>query len=219
MRILAVALFIALGLTTASATAAPSNAGRTEFEVLRNGQPFGRHAISVSGSGDALRAQSEVALRVNFGPVTAFHYEQTCDERWRGGALVALTCSTLKNGRRVNVQAEAVEGRLRVDGAGGDQWFPLGAFPSSWWTRPPADADSLINTETGERMAVRITRMGRETILVGGERISAERIRVEGTLAVDLWYDDHGRWVGCAFSVRGQNVVYRLASPRSAGPA
>lgn len=217
MRSLALAALAAACLTGAAA-AGPSDAGRTVFEVTRNGQPFGRHVVSVTGSGDALRAQSEVAMRVEVGPLTVFRLEQNCTEVWNDGALTGLTCTTLKDGRRTRVRAEQRDGRLRVIGADGEHWFPLSAMPGSWWTRPETDV-AIINTETGAPMRVRVTPMGRETITVGGQRIQAERIRVQGSLTGDLWYDLQGRWVGCNFTARGQTIEYRLASPLSAAPA
>lgn len=202
-----------------AATAAPSDDGQLRFNVTRNGQPFGQHTITVSDVGDTLRARTQVALRANVGPLTVFRLEQTCSETWSDGVLAALDCSTLKDGRRTRVRAALQDGRLRVTGAEGENWFPLGVFPTSWWTRPPSDATTLLDTETGEPMPVRVTRMGRETIEVGGRQIQADRIRVQGTLTADLWYDVQGRWVGCEFTARGQRVEYRLASPLSAAPA
>jgi hypothetical protein len=219
MRSLALAAFAAMSLAGA-ATATPSDAGRAVFDVTRNGQPFGRHTISVTGSGDSLRAQTDVSLRADVGPLTMYRLEQRCTETWSRGALAGLNCNTLKDGRRTRVQAEQRGGRLHVSGADGEHWFPVSAFPSSWWTRPPTDgAETFIDTQTGAPMRVRVTRMGREAIDAGGQRIQAERIRVQGTLTVDLWYDDAGRWVGCAFHVRGQHIQYRLSSPLSGLPA
>jgi|SRR5215510_3216972 len=218
MRSLALAAVAAICLSSA-ATASPSGVGRTVFDVTRNGQPFGRHIIAVTGSGGDLRAQSEVAFRVDVGPMTMFRLEQTCTEVWSSGELSGLSCNTLKDGRRTRVRGEVRDGRLLVTGAGGEHWFPLGASPTSWWTRPPTDATTLIDTQTGAPIRVRVTRMGREMIMVGGQRILADRIRVQGALTADLWYDQRGRWVGCAFTARGQHIVYRLASPLSGLPA
>jgi hypothetical protein len=218
MRSLALAALAAFCLSSA-ATAAPRDDGRLVFNVTRNGQPLGQHSITVSDAGDTMRAQSRVALRANVGPLTVFNLEQTCSEVWNGGVLAGLECSTLKDGRRTRVRGELRGGRLRVVGAEGESFFPLGAFPTSWWTEPPAGSSTMIDTQTGEPMRVRVTRMGRETIDVGGQRIEAQRVRVQGTLAVDLWYDAQGRWVGCEFTARGQHVRYSLATPLSSAPA
>ncbi|MGE0595524.1 MAG: DUF6134 family protein [Hyphomonadaceae bacterium] len=218
MRIAAFAALAAFGLAS-TASAAPSTAGRTEFEVLRNGQPFGRHVVQVSGSGGAFSVRSEVNLRVGAGPVTLYRYEQACRETWRDGALSSLECSTLKDGRRTQVSAQIEGAALNVSGADGARDFPPEAWPTTWWTRPPTDVDFMLNTETGTRMPVQVTRIGRETIEVGGAQIEADRYRVRGTLTVDLWYDSAGRWVGCTFTARGQRISYRLASARTAAPA
>lgn len=218
MRSIALAALAALCVSN-SAIAAPSTAGRTVFEVLRNGQPFGRHSVVVSGADGNLRAQTNVALRVGAGPVTLYHYEQACIETWNSGALSALECSTLKEGRRTRVRAATQAGQLRVTGSRGDVVFAPGALPTSWWTRPPTSIDSMIDTETGARMPLRVTRVGRESFVAGGQTIQADHIRVQGTLAVDLWYDVQGRWVGCAFTIRGQHIEYRLETPLGNAPA
>lgn len=218
MRSASLAALAALCLSTA-ATAAPSDAGRLVFDVTRNGQPFGQHSITVSGAGDSLRAESRVALRASAGPITVFRLEQTCSETWSDGVLAGLNCSTLKDGRRIQVRGVSQNGRLRVTGAEGETSFPLGAFPTSWWTRPPAGTTILVDTQTGDPMRVRVTNMGRETIEVEGQRIQADRVRVQGTLTVDLWYDASGRWVGCQFTARGQRVEYRLTTALNSAPA
>ena len=214
MRSMLFALAASLVLI-APAHAGPSAPGRVEFEVLRNGSPFGRHVVNVTGGQGAFSVASEIELRVAAGPLTLFRYEQACNERWRSGALAGLSCSTLKEGRRTEVSAQPDGDALRVNGAA----FPLNVWPTTWWTRPPEGVSTMLNTETGSNMPVRVSRMGRETIEAGGTRVSAERLRVQGTLTVDLWYDDAGRWVGCSFTARGQTITYRLVTPLTSAPA
>lgn len=207
-------LSLAFVSISAPAFAAPSAPGRLEFEVLRQGQPFGRHTVTVSEVNGALVAESQARLRATLGPVAVFRYEQTCRETWRDGALQDLACTTQRNNRRTNVVAAPNAGAMRVTARGVETAFPLTAMPSNWWSKPPASVREFINTETGTRMPVRITRIGRETY----NGIDAERVRVQGTLTLDLWYDDAGRWVGCVFTTQGQRIEYRLVSPVSQAP-
>jgi hypothetical protein len=186
---------------------------------LRNGQPFGQHTVTVSRAGDQLRVRTRAALSVRAGPLTLFHYEQSCDETWQAGQLAGLSCSTLRDGRRTQVRAARAGEQLRVSGAEGEVTFPLGALPTSWWTKPPTNVSSMINTENGTRLPIRVIDLGREMFETNGGRISADHIRVQGSLTVDLWYDESGRWVGCAFSSHGQRITYRLTTPRADAPA
>ncbi len=220
MRPFQLSVFAALALVTiAQPAAAGERPGRIEFEILRGGQPFGRQVINVTRTNGGVVAETSADLRANLGPMTVFRYSQRCRETWRDGALVGLNCTTRQNGRTKTAAAELSGERIAVTGTAGASEFAAHILPTSWWTRPPLTTREMINTETGARLPVRITLIGRETIEVGGQSIAADHIRVQGTLTVDLWYDDQGRWVSCAFSMSGQHMTYRLLTPRSNGPA
>lgn len=212
------AMLCAPGVTSLAA-ADPARAGRVEFQVLRGGQPFGRQGVVVSESGGNLIAETSADLRAQLGPVTVFHYRQNCREVWRAGQLTDLRCTTLKNGRTQAVTGAATGDGLRVNGAGGAIALPAETWPTTWWTRPRLGSHVLINTETGRRLPVQVTQIGRETVTVGAERIAADHIRVLGSVTLDLWYDDRGSWVSSEFTASGQHITYRLLSPRAGGPA
>lgn len=209
---------LALGLAhSGPAFAEPTSPGRIEFEVLRNGQPFGRQAVVVRRAGGGFIAETSAELEARVGPVRLFSYEHRCREAWSNGRLQELSCSTSKNGRR-----------SAVAGAAGDEGFfvlqPQAAvfatdvMPTSWWRRPPLSTREMLNTETGESLPVRVFVVGRERITIGGRAIMAERIRVQGTHTLDLWYDEAGRWVNSAFTIDGQSMTYRLLTPPSDAP-
>jgi hypothetical protein len=213
---LAVAAFSCLLTAPASAANAP---GRVEFEVLRGGQPFGRQGVTVTERDGQLAAETSATLRAGLGPVTFFSYSQRCNETWRSGALIGLRCLTRQNGRSKNVEGQLSNGALRMNGTAGAISFDPRTLPTSWWTRPPLTISEMINSETGGRLPVHVTLIGRETIVAGGQRIAADHIRVQGAAAVDLWYDDAGHWVSCAFTMQGQHMTYRLLTRPSAGPS
>ncbi|MEJ0061059.1 MAG: DUF6134 family protein [Terricaulis sp.] len=209
----------ALALAAISAPAAHAAApGRLEFELLRNGHPDGRHIVEVTQTPAGFNVSTAVTIRVRVGPLTVFQYEQRCRETWAQDALASLACATTKQGRRSEVAARLADGRMLVTGASGETRFPLAALPTSWWTKPPVFNGAMIDTETGRAMNVRVTHVGRETLTIGGERVAADHVRVQGTLTADLWYDTEGRWIGCTFTAQGQRFEYRLVSPRGDGP-
>jgi hypothetical protein len=214
------ALMMASAALASSALAEPSKGGRVVFEVLRGKEHFGQQSVTVTPVEGGFSVQTAADLRASLGPVTLFHYKQECLETWRGVQLAGLTCTTLRDGKKIKVDAAPAEGALKVTGAKkGPATFPVGTGPSTWWTKPKLGAYDMINTETGERMPVKVTSIGRETIDTGSSKITAEHIRVASTLSVDLWYDEAGHWVSCAFSASGQNMTYRLLTPAADGPA
>ena len=52
--------------------------------------------------------------------------------------------------------------------------------------------------------------LGPDRIATSSGIVDAHRIRMTGSLTVDLWYDEAGRWVGCEFEARGQSIRYVL---------
>ncbi len=209
MKAVVVATALVL-LGTAPTAAAPAR-GSVEFEVTRNGQPFGRHVITFTGAGDELRSESLVSLRAGVGPLTVFRYEQACAETWAGARLATIECSTLRDGRRLEIRGNARDGRLVVTGANGVQTLSAAILPTSWWRRPTSAVTNMLDTETGSPMPVRVTEHGWEPIIIDGHEVRAERVRVQGAIGVDLWYDERGAWVGCRFVARGQLIEYRLS--------
>jgi|688.fasta_scaffold549951_2 hypothetical protein len=215
MRIL---LLIMAMLATAPAANAAAGAGRLEFAVTRNGEPFGAHTVLVTEANGELNVRNAVALRAGVGPLTVFRFEHECTERWRAGALQAMACETLEDGRRTAVSASRTPSGIRVTGPAGATNFPADALPTTWWTTSVLNRNRLIDAETGEAMPITVTRRGAETLTVGGQPVQTTRYLVQGTIAMDIWYDNQGRWVRAAFTARNQRIEYRLVSPLSAAP-
>ncbi|WP_417495796.1 DUF6134 family protein [Maricaulis sp.] len=168
------------------------------FQVLRNGTPFGEHRVSFTRTPDGeLRVDTEIELTVRFGPLTVFRYEQSIEEAWEGDDLISLAGETLRNGREYTID-------LGRDSAFTD------LIPSSHWRGYQPGTEQILNTETGEPMAVTITELGRREILTGRGLVEARGVRMTGSLSVDLWYDTDGEWIGCEFEVDGQSVRYVL---------
>ncbi|OLF78005.1 hypothetical protein AWH62_04905 [Maricaulis sp. W15] len=177
------------------------------FDVYRNGSLFGEHAVRFAQlPGGELRVDIDVELRVGFGPVTVFHYQHESEEVWVDGALQSLQASTLKAGdREYFMLRRRPDGHVDIDGD-----IVEALHPSSHWSGYTPGVPAVLNTETGEPMAVEIEDLGVGTVATADGAIEARHLRMTGTVAVDLWYDAAGRWVGCAFTIGDQDIVYRL---------
>jgi len=199
-----IALALSAAVTAASAADTPQD---VVFDVYRNGSPFGEHAVRFERApGGRLEVDINIALRVGFGPLTVFRYEHASEEVWVDGELVQLEASTLKDGGRERYRLQRrADGRLERAGE------VIEALPpSSHWSGYAAGLAVVLNTETGEPMDVVIEELGMDAVETATGWVSARRVRMSGSVTVDLWYDEADRWVGCAFSIRGQDIVYRL---------
>lgn len=211
MRALWMAIAMAALAAPGFAASAPPP-GRTEFQVFRNGGPFGSHIVEVRSENGRTSVRSIVNFRASAGPVTLYQLRSECVESWREAALQSLNCTNLRGGKRSMVKAVRQDGALLVTSARTVRNFSGEAAPTSWWSKPRLGRMEMIDTQTGKPMPVTVTSAGWKTIEAAGRRIEAEHLRVQGTLVLNLWYDREGRWVAGEFNARGQRIEYRMAS-------
>ena len=167
------------------------------FDVYRNGSPFGEHTVRFQETENgALQVDVDVELRAGLGPISLFRYRHDSREVWDDGELVSVTADTFNDGTEMDFSLE------------GDAIPPLTL--SSHWRGYQAGLDRVFNTETGEPMDVVIEDLGEEMFDTPDGPVPARHLRIIGTLTADLWYDENGRWIGCAFEARGQEIRYVL---------
>ncbi|WP_421791660.1 DUF6134 family protein [Hyphobacterium sp.] len=210
---LAVAFVALPGAAPAIDRAAIPASNSIEFDVYRGNSRFGSHILRFEEQGDQLRVVSDVDLRVRIGPITAFRYEHDSVEIYQDGELVSIEASTLKDGERLIVDIDRNGTQLvgrgtNAEGEPVDISHPLSLMPSSHWQGYSTGLSSVLNTETGEEMPVTVTELGTETLEINRQSVEARRVRLEGSLTLDLWYSAEGEWLRCQFSARGQDITY-----------
>jgi hypothetical protein len=216
LRALVSLLFLALtsALAVAEAPAKlwqPKSGDVISFKVLRDGEAFGSHAVRFSKSADGtLVATTAVSLKAGLGPVTVFRYKLDATETWINGKLVEVSGKVNDNGKKRTVAAKRDGETLKVKGTDFSGAAPAGVVPASHWNFLQTQSKSLLSTEDGEIIKVKISSLGREKIKAGGATLEANRYRLDAAMDVDLWYDDEGRWVKLSFEARGQTIDYIL---------
>lgn len=178
--------------------------------MYRNGERFGTHLVSFERVGEALTIESNIELKVAFGPITAYHYVQSVNEVWIAGRLETVVARTKNEGKWRDFAARAVEGGLRIAGSAFQGVRPGLLIPSTHWNIAEMRQPAMLSTETGEMLPMTVIDKGIERVRVGAGEIEARRFLVKSDLDADFWYDAQGRWVKCAFTAQGSKVEYRL---------
>lgn len=191
----------------------PKSGDVISFNVLREGKPFGSHAVKfTTDANGALVATTSVSLKAGLGPVTVFRYRLDATETWLNGQLQKVSGTVNDDGKKRSVTATRKGDALNVSGTDFKGVAPAGIVPASHWNYAQTLTGKLLSTEDGEILSVKVVNKGREAIKVGKKTIEANRYLMDSALDVDLWYDDDGRWVKLAFEARGQQIEYVLAS-------
>tara|TARA_Y100000052_G_scaffold25935_1_gene30140 strand:+ start:37874 stop:38494 length:621 start_codon:yes stop_codon:yes gene_type:complete len=189
----------------------PADGENLTFEVLRKGKPFGRHEVRFAREDDVLTVENEIELEVKFGPFRAFYYSHDSVETWKDGQLMSLDGETRKDGDDLVLSVSASGDQLEIEGTNFDGTAPVDIIPSSHWNMKQIFSETILSSEGGKLLDIKVEKLGTETLnLSGGRSIKADHYRLVSDLTVDLWYDQDGRWVKCAFEARGQTIEYIL---------
>jgi hypothetical protein len=188
-----------------SATQPAPHQGDYHWRVMRNGTHIGSHDVSFSRRGEDLLALSEVVVTPRVLGVVVYRFEHRYTEVTRGGRFLSVTSRQNRNGRIVEVQAEATPRGVAVHGSEGERMLPTDAAPLSWWEPQRfGGAVPIFGTTTGQLMDLRWTR---EAIAGGGTRW-----RLSGEVDAVLDFAADGRWtVYQVLGDDGSTVIYERA--------
>lgn len=177
------------------------------FDIIRKGDRIGFHAVKVEETGDGgFRVETRIEMQVKFGPIPVFRYDHVSSELWRDGKVVSIESTTNNNGKAESLKAERTGDVLAINGTQYKGEAPGDAVPSSYWNKAIVNTSTLLDTQNGRLIEVKVANLG-ETPSPSGA--PAEQHRLSGSVDLNLWYSGQ-RWVGADFIVRGQALTYRL---------
>jgi hypothetical protein len=189
----------ALVLSALCLCSAAANATEWNFRALLDNKPIGSHRFVVNAEGDARTLLSEARFAVKFLGITAYRYQHTATERWRGDCLNEISASTDDDGKAIKVHLDAAD----LKGC---------AMSFAYWNPLIQTQTRLLNAQTGQFESVQVSRIGPGTLNVRGTPTPATRWRITGPAnPIDVWYSPQGDWVGLDSTVAGgRKLSYRL---------
>ena len=188
-----------------------------DFAVTLDGDAIGTHRFEVRQAGSAVTVRGEAAFAVKIFGLTVYRYRHEVASRWAEGCLAGMAARTDDDGEMTSVAVEGEAGGVRVarrrgGGAETAEIVTGCLMDFAYWNPRMLDQTRLLNPQTGEVEAVRIT-LGREgEVMVRGVAVRARSWRIEGAHEpIEVWYSGQGDWVGLDAMVKGRRTLsYRL---------
>ncbi len=178
------------------------------YDILRNGDPVGRHLVRFEPRPDGLAVQARSEIRVSFLGFTAYRFDYQSDSLWRDGRLMALRAVTDDDGAVTVVEARADGRHLQVQ-APEPLRHPAPLFPTDHWDARVLSEREVLNTLTGRVNLVSIRPATEESLRTAAGAVPARRFDYSGELELSSWYDAEGRWLGMRFAGRdGSRIDY-----------
>lgn len=185
---------ILLLLTTlVTAPALASTESEYRFRVLLGNSEIGQHIFRIERNGSDLRVESKADFSVRLLVIEAYRYHHRANERWAGNCLEKIEARTNDNGKRIEVRGSKQQRGFVVEGNDG---LPSCVMTFAYWNPAILDQPQLLNSQTGELVAVQVEPLGEEVISVRGVATPARRYALRAPqFRVDVWYARDNRWV------------------------
>ena len=162
------------------------------FDIVRKESKIGTDTFDVTRQGDVTTVRIDTHILVKIAFITAYRYNHSESESWKGNQLVSFSSTTDDNGKDHTVEAKMQGGKLAMIVDGVASTAPKGIVPASLWSVDISKQGQLFDPASGKRMAVQPNDLGLETVKINGAPRELEHVSLAGAFPRELWFDDQG---------------------------
>jgi hypothetical protein len=189
-------------------SAAVNESTSWEFSVLLDGSQIGYHRFKVVPAADGHEVFSEASFDVRFLFITAFRYRHKNTESWRDGCLERIESQTRENDKRFSVSGERVSEGFYIESGGGQQALDSCVMTFAYWNPEFLQQARLLNPQSGEYLPVTVEPLGKQSLEVRGELVSASAYRLTARATeLTVWYSDDKEWLGLESAAKGGRTI------------
>ncbi|HLY07130.1 MAG TPA: DUF6134 family protein [Rhizomicrobium sp.] len=194
----------------ASAQADPDGAP-IDFAIMRNGAQIGTDKIRFGHDGAETTVENDTHVAVGLAMLILYRYDQSENERWADGRLVALNAKTNDNGKEHHITANAKDGKLVIRTDDKMTEAPPTAVPLSLWNPALVASGVALDPEDGTVQPIKVLDRGEERLLVQGKERPAHHYQIVTGFPQDVWYDDNNQLVQVELKGSdGSTIRYQL---------
>lgn len=211
-------LAAALALCFAASVQAQFKSEYRVFQISVEDKPSGTYTQTITTYGEGTTdfvGKSDTKVKI-LG--ITFQHAFRGNERWKEGKLLHLASAVNDNGTSHTLQVNSDKGRLIIKREGVEREAHAEAWSSSYWTLPAAEVRNkpsyVIDADTGIEYQVTWQNLGKDSFVIGGQRVTATHYRLNGNglPPTDIWFDDNDRLVRRDGIRKGKKVVILLVS-------
>jgi len=188
-----------------------------QFQILRNGNPFGDHTIKFSKTADdKTKVDIHINMSVTAGPISFFEYNHNNTEIWDGNRLVSLSSETNDDGDQYFVNAKWKDSILDIQSSSKNQKLLSPIFSTSYWNFNTVNQSRLLNSQKGTLDTIEIIGKIQDNIKINKINYLTNRytLRINGDREIKIWYDITTKeWMGLDFTIQGQHISYKRRNP------
>ena len=175
--------------------------------ILFGDTPVGGVTFHFERQGEDLIVLSELEIVEKQGNDIVYQRHENRRELWRDGDIVAFTNEIVENGKRTQITATMIGGRLAVSGPQGTVFAPVGALPGTFWAIDIVERQSIIDVRSGKVLYANTVPIPSVKMKVAGRELIARQFLVAGEVGRNLFYAENNRWLGMRYLGRDARII------------
>lgn len=178
------------------------------FRVFLDSREIGYHRVRVAPAIEGKRVSVEANFNVKVLFISAYSYQHSAEEQWKGDCLTSIETETIENGDQFFVRSQLADDGLTIDSHLGQDALTGCIRSFAYWDVNRLDADRLLNTQTGKHVPADISSAGDSEIEIDGVKVPARLYVLRAEDAdIKLWYGYDDEWLGLETAVKGGRTL------------
>ena len=172
-----------------------------------DGGRSGTHDIEFVPRERGFTVMTSLCIRLELAFVTLYRYQQSGQEDWKDGKLLAFEFITNDDGDTSHVTAKRDESdNFLVTGPNGQKTVPGNAMSASFWDSGILNQSHIIEPKTGELAALSVRSLDQKSVKIGRRTIRGNGYTFQTFINGDVWFDEHRRPLALTFEKKGHKI-------------
>jgi hypothetical protein len=187
------------------------------FAVSLDDRPIGVHRFRIVDDGATRVVESAASFDVRILRVPVYRYRHSNTETWQNGCLKQLDSETDANGTRYAVDLSKTEAGYTISTSTETRNYQTDCLMSfAYWDQRFLRQNQLLNTQTGELIAVEIQPLGESLRKVANRTLAVEGFRIlaeSGDIDIQVFYNSADeRWVALESVLENGRILRYVAT-------
>jgi hypothetical protein len=193
-------------------TAGASAEQEWRFRVYLDDREIGHHHFKLTRDGMEERLATQAKFDVTFLKIPLFSYRHDNVERWSDKCLEQISSNTDQNGKQYRVEGLATGEGFHVQTNSGEQKLPACISTFAYWDKSFLQRDRLLNSQTGEYLAVEVDYLGEKPLTLQAADVQAHHYRLTANkLDIEVWYSRDNQWLALQSTTEGGRLLRYVA--------
>lgn len=187
------------------------------FAVSLDDRPIGAHRFRIVDDGATRVVESAASFDVRILRIPVYRYRHRNTETWQNGCLQRIDSATDANGTPYAVDLSKTGRGYRIVTPSETQTYEGDCLMSfAYWDQRFLQQKQLLNTQTGELVAVEIQALGESKREVANRTLSVEGFRILAepqNIDIQVFYNSaDGRWVALESVLENGRILRYVAT-------